>query len=201
MTFPDIAIAAVEDNPARIGQSLAVLQAGLGQGFISREQLLTYAAPQTGIPFRGALVAIEPATGSVIGVLTIEIVGAEALQASFLGSYDLVCADVAIRLLRPDSTGLIKSISVSPAYRGRGVASQLIERGLAELAAHGAEHTYSLAWTSKRDGCPLCGVLTAAGFRAVRRIERFWYNDSIANGYICPADDNPCECAVQVMLR
>lgn len=201
MTKPDISIDPVGDTPARIAQSLAVLQAGLGDGFISREQLLAYSEPEKAIPFRNALAAIENATGNVIGVLTIEIVGAEALQASFLDSFALTRSDAAIRQLRPDHTGLIKSIAVSPAHRGRGVAGSLIERGLAELAAHGAEHIYSLAWTSKRDGCLLCGVLMSAGFRAVQRIERFWYNDSIASGYICPADGNPCECAVQVMIR
>ena len=45
------------------------------------------------------------------------------------------------------------------------------------------------------------GPLTAVGFRASRRIERFWYQDSLAHGYACPACGNPCECAVRVMVR
>lgn len=202
MTPPNVSIGVIgDDSPTRSEQALAVLQGGLGHGFISQEQLSTYTTPRTAEPFHGALAASDSATGNVMGVLLFEIVDAAALQASFLGSFDATRINPALRLLSPDHTGLIKSIAVSPGYQGRGIASALVTSALAELVAHGAEQTYSLAWASKERGCQLCGVLTSVGFRAVQRIERFWYNDSIANGYICPVCGNPCECAVWVMIR
>jgi ribosomal protein S18 acetylase RimI-like enzyme len=147
------------------------------------------------------LAATDSATGSVIGVLLVEIVGARAIRESFLQHYALVSQDADIRLLQPEATGLVKSIAVSASSRGRGVATALIAQGMRELAAHGANHCYSLAWTSKQQGCALCGILTALGFRRVRQIERFWYHDSIANGYLCPSCGHPCVCSAQVMIR
>lgn len=201
MTAPNISIGVVGDDPAHLEQALAVLHGGLGLGFIRQEELLTYTVPKTAQPYRGALAAREGATGRVIGVLMLGIVDEAALRASFLDSYEQMRADAATASLRPGHSGLIKSIVVSPAYQGRGIASALIARGLADLTAHGAEHTYSLAWESNEYGCQLCGVLTAAGFHTVRRIERFWYNDSIVNAYMCPVCGNPCTCAVRVMIR
>lgn len=205
MTASPIAIGNVGENTARIEQSLAVLWEGLGQGYISDERLRWYAAPSGEAhgkaSFRSALAATDTASGQVIGVLTSEIVDASALRASFLQHENLLQQDADMRLLQPGATGLIKSIAVAPASQGRGVATGLITRALRDLAEHGAAHSYSLAWSSKQRGCALCGVLTALGFRSVRRIERFWYSDSLANGYLCPACGNPCDCSAQVMIR
>jgi len=123
------------------------------------------------------------------------------MRESFLGSYEPARAHVDIRRLRPGRAGLIKSIAVAPASRGRGVATALIQRGLRELAEHGARAYYSLAWESERGGCLLYGPLTAAGFRCALRLERFWYQDSLAHDYICPACGRPCVCAARVMVR
>lgn len=185
-------------------QALATLRDGLGAGFITREGLLRYAAPDTREPFepfRGALAATDDATGAVIGALTIEIVDAESFRASFLHSYDLARANETITRLASEPTGLIKSIAVAPSARGRGVATSLIGAGMRALAERGARRYYSLAWVSPQRGCGLCGVLAALGYRSVRRIERFWYRDSLASGYRCPACGQPCECAVEVMVR
>lgn len=201
MGMSNVSIAAIGQNAGSVEQAMAVMQAGLGAEFITRDGFLRYAAPPTRGPFRQALVALDDATQRVLGVLTIEIVGAQALRASFLDSYDLVRGDEDVRLLRPARTGLIKSIVVDPAYQGRGIATQLIRHGVQALAERGAEHCYSLAWESKQYGCHLCSVLTALGFRTVWRIERFWYQDSLAQGYSCVLCGRPCTCAVHVMVR
>lgn len=182
-------------------QALATLRDGLGAGFITRESLRRYVTPDAREPFRGALVATDDATGAVIGAVTVEIVSADGLRASFLHNYDLVRDDERIARLASEPTGLIKSIAVAPSARGRGVATSLIDAGMRSLAEHGARRYYSLAWVSRQRGCGLCGVLAALGFRGARRIERFWYRDSLADGYHCPACGQPCECAVEVMVR
>ena len=182
-------------------QALAALRDGLGAGFITGEGLRRYVTPDAREPFRGALVATDDATGAVIGALMVEIVDAEGFRASFLHSYDLARADEAIVRLASEPTGLIKSIAVAPAARGRGVATSLISAGMRALAERGARRYYSLAWVSRQRGYGLCGVLTALGFRGARRIERFWYRDSLASGYRCPACGQPCECTVEVMVR
>jgi len=201
MADANVSLAELGRDPARIDQALAALQEGLGREFITREHVLSYAAPLAGTLFRQALVALDDATGRVGGALLIEIVGADTLKASFLDSYDILHGVADIRLLRPNRTGLIKSIVVAPAYRGRGIATQLVRRGVQELDAHGAEHCYSLAWVSAQNGCHLCGVLAVAGFRTVRRIERFWYRDSLTHRYACALCGRPCTCAVEVMVR
>ena len=188
-------------DPRRIAAALAILRAALGQGFISDGGFLRYTAPGAARPYRAALAAVDGLSGEIVGALTIEIVSAQALRDSFLDSYEAARAEPAIRDLRPGRAGLIKSIAVTPASRGRGVATALIQRGLRDLAAHSAERYYSLAWESARDGCLLHGALTAAGFREVARLERFWYQDSVTHDYICPACGHPCVCAARVMLR
>jgi GNAT superfamily N-acetyltransferase len=192
-----------------IAQTLALLQDGLGAGYITREALLRFvapaaapaASPTTRESFQRALVATDDATDEVIATLLVEIVAAEAFRTSFLGSYGLVCADPAIQRLEGAPVGFIKSIVVAPAARGRGAARSLVAAGMQALADHGAQGYYSLAWVNQRAGCQLCGVLAALGFRSARRIERFWYQDSVARGYQCPACAGSCECAVEVMLR
>ncbi|HEX9038340.1 MAG TPA: GNAT family N-acetyltransferase [Ktedonobacterales bacterium] len=201
MFSPGISIAPAGDSPARSAQALAALRAALGHGFISDERFTWYAAPREDRPFRAALAALDDATGAVVGALTVEVVTAESLRDSFMDSYGRALGQAAIATLEPGRTGLIKSIAVAPAYRGRGVARALIQRGLGDLAAHGAERYYALAWESERDGCLLRGQLTAAGFRTALRLERFWRQDSVAHGYVCPACGHPCVCAARVMVR
>lgn len=197
---PGIVIAPVGAEPERVAGALAVLRAALGQAYISDAAFMVYAAEQRARPYRAALAA-DVASGAVVGALTVEIVGARALRESFMDSEGQAQAYEAVSALQPGRTGLIKSIAVAPEYRGRGVAKALIQRGLRELAAHGAERCYSLAWESARDGCMLCGALTAAGFERVALLERFWYQDSLTRGYVCPACGHPCVCAAWVMVH
>ena len=196
-----IIIETLGPTPQRAEQALAVLRQGLGQDFISNDRFMRYAAPRATRPYRAALAAVDGATGEVVGALTVEIVGARAMRASFLDSYELAREHAEIRRLRPRRTGLIKSSAVAPASRGRGVATALIRRGMRDLAKHGARDYYSLAWESERDGCLLYGPLAAAGFQSALRLERFWYQDSRTHGYNCPACGQPCVCAARVMVR
>lgn len=212
MSFASTTISALGGAAApselRIAQTLALLQDGLGAGYITRDALLRFVAPAAtptapsgSEPFQRALVATDDTTEEVIAALLVEIVAAEALRASFLGSYDLLRADPAMQRLERAPVGFIKSIVVAPAARGQGVARSLLAAGMQALADHGAQGYYSLAWVNQRAGCQLCGVLAALGFHSARRIERFWYQDSVARGYHCPACAGPCECAVEVMVR
>jgi ribosomal protein S18 acetylase RimI-like enzyme len=201
MPSPPVVIEAVGRAPRRFEQALAVLRRGLGQDFISTDRFMLYAAPRAPKPYRAALAAMDGVTGDVIGALTVEIASARTIRESFLDSYELARGHADIRRLRPGRTGLIKSIAVAPMSRGRGVATALIQRGLRGLAEHGARAYYSLAWESERDGCLLYGPLTVAGFQSALRLERFWYQDSLAHGYVCPACGFPCVCAAQVMIR
>lgn len=201
--MPSVAtLAEVGSNAKRGAQALAILRDGLGQGFISDERFLRYTTSDGAQPYRAALTATDDASGEVIGALLIEIVDEAVLRASFLDSADLALAHPTIASLEPGPTGLITSIAVAPAARGRGVARALIQRGLRELAAHGAEHAYALAWerADTRD-CMLCGALTANGFHFALRLDNFWRRDSLAHGYACPACGHPCRCAARVMVR
>lgn len=205
MSSASTTISALEGDSARaewqIAQALTLLQDGLGAGYTTREGVLRFVAPAARELFQGALVATDEATDEVIGALLIEIVAVDEFRASFLGSYELLRADPTIQRLEGAPVGFIKSIVVAPAARGRGVARRLLATGMRALADHGAQGYYSLAWVNRRAGCELCGALTALGFRSARRIERFWYQDSVTRGYRCPACAGPCECAVEVMIR
>jgi ribosomal protein S18 acetylase RimI-like enzyme len=201
MPAPPVIIEAVGPAPQRAAQALMVLRQGLGQDFISADRFMLYAAPRAPKPYRAALAALDGETGAVVGALTVEIVEARAMRESFLDSHELARGHAGIRRLQPGRTGLIKSIAVAPASQGRGVATALIQRGLRVLAEHGARDYYSLAWESERGGCLLYGPLAAAGFQSALRLERFWYQDSLAHGYSCPACGQPCVCAARVMVR
>lgn len=201
MSASPFTIGPVGSDGKRVAQALAVLREGLGHDFITDVRFRWYAeAPGDAERFRAALAATDEATGGVIGALTIEIVDALAISESFLDHDALVRDDVELRLLQPGATGLIKSIAVAADAQGRGVATALIAQGIRALAERGASHFYSLAWVSDERGCALCGPLLALGFRPARRIERFWYDDSLAKGYRCPSCGNPCQCAAQVMV-
>jgi GNAT superfamily N-acetyltransferase len=199
---PDVAIIEVSGDSQRAMQSLAALRGGLGQGFISDERFQRYVAGQDTAPYRAALAAIDDESDAVIGALLFEVVDMSTLRASFLDSAELALAHSTITSLEPEQTGLITSIAVAPAARGRGVARTLIQRALRELATHGAERAYALAWErADTHGCMLCGALTANGFQFALRLDRFWYQDSLVHDYVCPACGHPCRCAARVMVR
>lgn len=200
--LPGVTLAIVGATSVAATQALAVLRGGLGQGFISDERFQRYVAGQDGAPYRAALAAIDSGTDAVIGALLFEVADASALRASFLNSDDQALAHPAIASLKPDRIGLITSIAVTSAARGRGVARALIQCGLRELATHGAERAYALAWErADTHDCMLCGALTANGFQIALRLDRFWYQDSLAHGYVCPVCGHPCVCAARVMVR
>jgi GNAT superfamily N-acetyltransferase len=200
--LPDVTLANVGATSVVATQALAALRGGLGQGFISDERFQRYVTGQGGAPYRAALAATDSGTGAVIGALLFEVADASALRASFLNSGDQALGHPAIASLKPGRTGIITSIAVAPVARGRGVARALIQRGLRELTTHGAERAYALAWErADTHDCMLCGALTANGFQLALRLDHFWYHDSLAHGYVCPACGHPCVCAARVMVR
>jgi amino-acid N-acetyltransferase len=79
--------------------------------------------PTDGVPEDGALFRVADSAGKVVGVAGLELHGGH---------------------------GLLRSVAVSPAHRGRGLASRLCDEVEARAAALGARRLFLLTETAER---------------------------------------------------
>lgn len=166
-----------------------VLNAGLGDGFVSAADLASYISPDR--------LALAYRTEHLLGVLT----GQFFTDSGAL--VDTVPKDMAKRfeaLLPTGPAGLIKSVAVNPAAQGQGAASTLIAKACAALMDMGSRTLVSIGWTDE-DECHIEGALRRSGFTARGDINDFWYRDSVIHGYACPTCGFGCRCTARIFAR
>ena len=195
----NIIITPLSRGSADIDAALVVLNDSLGAGYVSSADLAAYIAPTS--TKKLCLIAKDRTTNAVIGVVTAEIVDAARLRLTLLDNYDAVQHEEPVRRLHDHITGLIKSVAVVRAARKNGVGTALVRQAMEALGQHGARAFYAIGWITDDAGCHIQGVLEALRFTPVRRLDRFWYNDSIAHQYDCPQCGRPCRCAAMLLIR
>lgn len=129
--------------------------------------------------------------GKVVGFCTGTVVNTEDLPGLLRLSADRMPKVLGYR----GAVGLIKSVAVSDAMRGRGVGSALVNAMLGDFETLGTPAVCAIAWRSDK-GLNIGGILTRADFRPILELPEYWREDSLENDYKCPVcGEPPCQCS------
>lgn len=170
--------------------ALAILSHGLGEQYITEDDLSRFIHNPTAM----AMAAIDPSTKGIVGVVLAEIV--------HLDNFDNTSRiRNALRQPKLTTVGVLKSISVLPAWQHKGVATRLAKKATEWLDAHKVPLSISLAWVKQDGSCPASNVLKTAGFEPVTSLNNFWTDDSTLRGYNCPVCGTPCRCSAKLYRR
>lgn len=99
-----------------------------------------------------------------------------------------------------DSVGLLRSLAVRPECRDRGIATELVRKGISWCEQRGATAMLTVAWTPP-EGCHLLGIMKAEKFDAVMKIDNYWTEDSKQKNYDCPVCGPVCVCSATIFRR
>jgi len=104
-------------------------------------------------------------------------------------------------LMYSDRIGVIKTVAVNKKCQGAGVGKRLIEDCYNELRKRQVQSMCSVAW-SNNEKINVHSILSALGFRKLIEIPNYWSEDSLENGYMCPACGMPpCRCSAIIYTQ
>lgn len=164
----------------RAEQVAALLNGQLGDGLYSAEWLLADAADP-----RAAVMVAEAA-----GVLGAAV--SRLLFPADLGYYDRFGPEA--RRLQGGLAGSLEALAVDPAFRRRGAGALLTAASLSWMRAQGCNILVTLAWRSGRDDESL-PLFRRLGFREGRTVDRFYFEESLRDGWSCSVCGPGCGCA------
>lgn len=185
------------DSPPIVGlgrrdlaEAVIILDAALGPGYVTDQELAGYIDGATKIALRSAD-SRSVATGELFPSVQDFLATQPGAHAEHLG-----------RLMgSPEGpVGVVKSVAVHRGSRRQGLAGALVREAISQLAELGAKSLVSLGWTDAA-GCHIQRVLESAGFRPSGDIECYWLEDSIAQGYACPTCGPSCACTARIFWR
>lgn len=170
---------------ALIDKAVLIYEQGLGQKYISREDLIRFTENKGKYILIGAMVGEELA-----GVMV-----AYPMELHEQDQYDRELPEKEVSSFFIDKkVGLIKSVAVEKKFRRRGIGTQLILESVSRLEQRGCDLFFAVSWKSGlRDSSP--SVFEALNFTKAVEISDYWTEDSIKEGYMCPVDGNPCRCS------
>ena len=92
------------------------------------------------------------------------------------------------------TVGSYEAVAVEPGFRRRGTGRLLTEASLGWMREQGCDVAVTLAWLSgRKDSSPhLFGRL---GFHEWGTVKRFYYEESLRDGWECPVCGGPCRCS------
>lgn len=174
--------------------ALAVMGSGLGDEYVSAEELESYAgdADKTALVAKDGQVVAGAATARIFN-------GAD----DFLDSLPQDMAEplrACLPGLESNRVGLIKSVAVHRSMQGRGIATRLVRESTERLWSLGATVIVSIGWTDD-EGCHIQGVFESQRFMACADIPDFWLHDSTDKGYSCPTCGSPCRCTARIFTK
>lgn len=190
---PDVAV-----RPAHIGEAArvcALLGDALGEFYVDVETVRE-AISETGDAT--CLVSVNT-DGQIVGAATFYLLNRVPFTRFLpVGQEDL---PEQLRVFRfNESVGLLRSIAVRSAYRGRGIATELVRTGVAWCAEQDVTALLAVAW-SPPDGCQLAGVMAVTRFEHVTTVANYWTADSRINDYVCPVCGDVCTCSAVIFGR
>lgn len=100
-----------------------------------------------------------------------------------------------------DSIGIVKMTAVNPDFQGQRVGSMLVRDLLESMRMIGAGAYACVAWRQNNGVENIEPLISKLGFKSKMVINDYWYEDSIKEGYICPADGNPCHCSADIWIK
>ena len=169
-------------DAATAAAAAALLSQQLGAGLYRQEWLLEDAA--------------NPAARVwVVGRPRIAGAAVARLLATADGDYYGAFGPAAMDLFAgAGKVGSFEAFAVEPDARGRGLGSRLVSVSLDWMRERGCGAAITLSWRSGRDGAS-AGVFRRLGMREGLTIERFYYEESLRDGWTCPACGGPCRCS------
>lgn len=105
-----------------------------------------------------------------------------------------------VELMFCNQIGYIKSVAVSPKFKGHGISYKLINYCIEYFKKKGITKLVSTAW--KHAGIiNIKSLLEKQGFSIKTEIPDYWYEDSIKNKFDCPQCGNPCHCTSVIYIK
>src|SRR5215469_2584021 len=93
-----------------------------------------------------------------------------------------------------DTVGSYEAVAVEPQLRRRGIGRLLTEAGLEWMREQGCSVAVTLAWLSgNRDSSP--ELFRRLRFHEGPTVDRFYYDESLLDGWTCPICGGPCRCS------
>ena len=89
--------------------------------------------------------------------------------------------------------GSFEAFAVAPARRRRGLGGRLAAVALDWMRERGCTAAVTLSWRSGRPDSSL-GLFRRLGMTEGPTIPRFYYEESVRNGWTCPVCGGPCTC-------
>ncbi|HEY4025880.1 MAG TPA: GNAT family N-acetyltransferase [Candidatus Dormibacteraeota bacterium] len=201
------------DDGAAATEASALLNRALGDGLYRPEWLVADAAnpgagvwiaravgrekeddlpPLTPRQLKGGSDDLPPLTprqmrgGGTVGVAVARLLGAgdDAYYRPF--------GAAAMELLQ-GSVASFEALAVDPAHRRRGLGVALTTTALGWFCDNGCDTAVTLSWRSNRDGS--AGLFRRLGMREGPTIDRFYHEESLRDGWVCPVCKGPCTCA------
>ena len=166
-------------NDSLIDDVQSIADSRFGNGYISRSDLTR----------EDAIVLVALKNHCVVGFVLFYIVPENLfpleLNALFRQNYSSV---------------YVKSIAVQSSCERNGYATALLLMVINIARRQNAACCYGYLWDSGMN-IPANGIFRSLGFRTVKELPCFWYNDSIARGFECPVCGHPCHCKAMLTCR
>jgi GNAT superfamily N-acetyltransferase len=175
-------------DAAAAAAAAALLCGELGEGLYRPEWLLEDAAAPTAHVLMVRAPEREMVGTSVARVMTpadsgyYRAFGVEALEL-FAGT-----------------VGSFEAVAVAPGHRRLGIGRRLMAASLDWMRERGCTVAVSVSWQSGREGGS-AGMFGRAGMEEGPTVERFYYEESLRDGWACPVCGMPCRCAATLFTR
>lgn len=100
-----------------------------------------------------------------------------------------------------DMIGIVKMVAVNPAFQKQRVGSTLVKDLLESMKLIGAGAYACVAWRQNNGVENIEPLIAKRGFVSSVVINDYWYEESKKEGYVCPADGNPCHCSADIWIK
>lgn len=103
-------------------------------------------------------------------------------------------------MFRQDKVGVLKTVGVKPGYELEGIGTALFTAIVEQLKSIGVYQFYLEAWY---DGYSVRveKIVHQLGFKQLKVVPEFWYDDSLRRGYQCAICGHPCRCTAVLYYR
>ena len=154
-----------------------------GQAFLNSDELNDCIENKK----KSCLVALI--NGEVAGFIIIQTCGLKELKILALNEQDWFKEQFANDL----PIGVIKSIAVDNRFKKQGIGMALTSKSI-ELFKEKTHSVISICWEQNGDA-PFSRLLEKCGLKSIRKISKFWKEDSLNKKYICRiCGEPPCNC-------
>jgi GNAT superfamily N-acetyltransferase len=160
-----------------------LLNRELGTGLYTPATLLADAADPTALVL---LAGREQLAGAAVGRL---------LERGDTAYYERF--GPAVAELFAGRVGSLEALAVEPAFRHQGLGRLLTVARLGWMREAGCRAAVAVSWLSGRPDAS-APVLSGLGFAEGRTVERFYFDESVRDGWACPVCGGPCTCSARL---